>query len=93
MAIWLYFNMKKQDSSDILRNLIDDTFETQAHLTLFSDYVQRLSDELGKITTTKPQRNVAKLLDLAVSELIGEVQALDDQIQHADEARQEADHD
>ncbi|CAK1245172.1 unnamed protein product [Fructobacillus fructosus] len=93
MAIWLYFNMKKQDNSNILLNLIDDTFETQARLTLFSDYIRRLSDELTQIATTTPQRDLAKLLDLAVSELIGEVQALDDQIEHADELRQEVGND
>ncbi|MBS9337213.1 hypothetical protein [Fructobacillus parabroussonetiae] len=79
--------MTKQNSNDILLNLVDETFETQSRLLLFSDYIQRLSDELGKITTTTPQKKVIKLLDLAVSELIGELNALDDEIERAEEAR------
>ena len=79
--------MAKQNNGDILLNLVDETFETQNRLLLFSDYIQRLSDEIGKNATTTPQRKVAKLLDLAVSELIGELNALDDEIERAEEAR------
>ena len=79
--------MAKQNNNDILLNLVDETFETQSRLLLFSDYIQRLSDELGKIATTIPQKKVTKLLDLAVSELIGELNALDDEIERAEEAR------
>lgn len=85
--------MTKQNDSKILLNLIDNTTEIEARLNLFVDYIRRLVDELQEASTGNIGDDLIDLLSLAVGEMTGEVNALDNEIKHADKVRQEADND
>ena len=79
--------MTKKNNSDILLNLIDNTTEIQARMNLFSDYIRRLVDELQELSTVNIGDDLIDLLSLAVGEMNGEVNALNNEIGKADEAR------
>ncbi|CAK1248658.1 hypothetical protein [Fructobacillus fructosus] len=79
--------MTKKNNSDILLKLIDNTTEIQARMNLFSDYIRRLVDELQELSTGNIGDDLIDLLSLAVREMTGEVNALNNEIGKADEDR------
>lgn len=79
--------MTKKNNSDILLKLIDNTTEIQARMNLFSDYIRRLVDELQELSTVNIGDDLIDLLSLAVGEMTGEVNALNNEIGKADEDR------
>ncbi|WP_248720030.1 hypothetical protein [Convivina intestini] len=85
--------MKKQDASKILLKLIDNTTEIQSRLNLFADYIRRLVDELQDVSADNIGDELVNLLSTATGEMTGEVNALDNEIKQADEARGVADND
>ncbi|CAK1249426.1 unnamed protein product [Fructobacillus fructosus] len=80
--------MTKKNNSDILLKLIDNTTEIQARMNLFSDYIRRLVDELQELSTGNIGDDLIDLLSLAVREMTGEVNALNNEIGKADEDRE-----
>ncbi|CAK1246228.1 unnamed protein product [Fructobacillus cardui] len=79
--------MTKQTNYEILLNLIDGAMVTQDWLALYIDHVNRLIDELQELPHGNRTSELIKLLILVTGEMNVEINALNGELEEAEEAR------